>query len=234
MNRETLLDVFCLLYNECDKDTLKKRDRNIADFVNKYRSIVEETQHLRVHIDDFTVKSLIGKGYFGDVNVVVERQTGDIYAMKKIKKSNVTTSQVKEERDIMSQHRSQWITNLQYAFQDNDNLYLVMEFLPGGDLLNLMSRFGPFDEDLTRFYLAELILAIHALHTMGYVHRDIKPENILIDRFGHIKLADFGNAAALDRDGQVISLSPVGTPDYIAPELLQTISTYKLTKSLHD
>lgn len=109
-----------------------------------------------------------------------------------------------------------------------------MEYLPGGDLLSLMNRNGPFDEELARFYLAELTLAINALHELGYVHRDIKPENILIDRFGHIKLADFGNAAALNRDGHVLSLSPVGTPDYIAPELLQTISTYKLCKSLHD
>lgn len=109
-----------------------------------------------------------------------------------------------------------------------------MEFLPGGDLLGLMSRHGPFDEQMTRFYLAELTVAINELHRMGYVHRDIKPENILIDRFGHIKLGDFGNAAALDRDGHVFSLSPVGTPDYIAPELLQTISTYKLSKNMHD
>lgn len=109
-----------------------------------------------------------------------------------------------------------------------------MEYLPGGDLLSLMSRHGPFDEDLTRFYLAEMTMAINALHQMGYVHRDIKPENILIDRFGHLKLSDFGNAAKLNRYGQVLSLSPVGTPDYIAPELLQTISTYKLTKNKID
>ncbi|XP_023164478.2 citron Rho-interacting kinase [Drosophila hydei] len=230
--REGLLDAFCLLYNECDKETLKKRDRNIAEFVNKFRPIVEETRQLRVNADDFVIKALIGKGYFGNVHLVLERQTSDVYAMKKIKKSMVTTSQV--ERDIMSQRNSEWLTNLQYAFQDNDNLYLIMEYLPGGDLLSLMSRHGPFDEDMARFYLAELTLALHTLHTMGYVHRDIKPENILIDRFGHIKLADFGNAAALDRDGHVLSLSPVGTPDYIAPELLQTISTYKLSKSMHD
>ncbi|KAH8397401.1 hypothetical protein KR222_002727 [Zaprionus bogoriensis] len=230
--REGLLDAFCLLYNECDKEALKKRDRNIADFVTKFRPIVEETRQLRVNADDFVIKALIGKGYFGNVHLVVERQTSDVYAMKKIKKSVVTTSQV--ERDIMSKRNSEWLTNLQYAFQDNDNLYLIMEYLPGGDLLSLMSRHGPFDEELARFYLAELTLALHTLHTMGYVHRDIKPENILIDRFGHIKLADFGNAAALDRDGHVLSLSPVGTPDYIAPELLQTISTYKLSKSMHD
>ncbi|KAH8379214.1 hypothetical protein KR009_003706 [Drosophila setifemur] len=232
--REGLLDAFCLLYNECDKDTLKKRDRNIAEFVNKFRPIVEETRKLRVNADDFLIKALIGQGYFGNVHLVVERQTNDIYAMKKIKKSVVTTSQVKEERDIMSTRHSEWLINLQYAFQDNDNLYLIMEYMPGGDLLSLMSRHGPFDEDLARFYLAELTVALHTLHEMGYVHRDIKPENILIDRFGHIKLADFGNAAALDRDGHVLSLSPVGTPDYIAPELLQTISTYKLSKSMHD
>ncbi|KAH8301117.1 hypothetical protein KR018_001886 [Drosophila ironensis] len=234
MGREGLLDAFCLLYNECDKDTLKKRDRNIAEFVNKYRPIVEETRRLRVNAEDFLVKTLIGQGYFGNVHLVVERQTSDIYAMKKIRKSVVTTSQVKEERDIMSTRHSEWLISLQYAFQDNDHLYLVMEYMPGGDLLSLMSRHGPFDEDLARFYLAELTVALHTLHEMGYVHRDIKPENILIDRFGHIKLADFGNAAALDRDGHVLSLSPVGTPDYIAPELLQTISTYKLSKSMHD
>ncbi|XP_036344195.1 citron Rho-interacting kinase [Rhagoletis pomonella] len=234
VTREGLLDAFILLYNECNKDPLKKRDRNIAEFVNKYRPVVEETQQLRANVDDFSVKTLIGKGYFGNVHLVIERQTNDVYAMKKIKKSVITTSQVKEERDIMARRSSEWITNLQYAFQDNDNLYLIMEFLPGGDLLSLMSRNGPFEEELARFYLAELIMAIHSLHEMGYVHRDIKPENILIDRFGHIKLADFGNAAALDRDGHVFSLSPVGTPDYIAPELLQTISTYKLTKSMHD
>ncbi|XP_073843419.1 citron rho-interacting kinase sticky [Musca autumnalis] len=234
LNRESLLDAFCLLYNECDKESLRKRDKHIAEFVNKYRSIIEETQRLRVNVKDFSIRSLIGKGYFGNVYLVVEKQTCDIYAMKKIRKSVVTTSQVREERDIMSKRCSEWITNLQYAFQDNDHLYLIMEYLPGGDLLGLMSRHGPFDEHMARFYLAELTLAINTLHSMGYVHRDIKPENILIDRFGHIKLGDFGNAAALDRDGHVFSLSPVGTPDYIAPELLQTISTFKLTKNMHD
>lgn len=79
---------------------------------------------------------------------------------------------MKEERDIMVLGRkSEWITRLQYAFQDRENLYLVMEYLPGGDLLGLMIRNGAFDEDLARFYLAELALALNALHTMGFVHR---------------------------------------------------------------
>lgn len=109
--------------------------------------------------------------------------------------------------------------------QDKENLYLVMEYLPGGDLLSLMLRNGAFNEDLIRFYLAELLLALNTLHNLGFVHRDIKPENILLDRFGHLKLADFGNAAHLNKDGNVKIMTPVGTPDYIAPELLQTLSS---------
>lgn len=90
-----------------------------------------------------------------------------------------------------------------------------MEYLPGGDLLSLMIRNGAFDEELARFYMAEMTLALNALHTLGFVHRDIKPENILLDRFGHLKLADFGSAAVLNKDGNVVSFSPVGTPEYV-------------------
>lgn len=109
-----------------------------------------------------------------------------------------------------------------------------MEYLSGGDLLSLMIRNGPFEEELAKFYLAEMTEAINALHLMGYVHRDIKPENILLDRFGHLKLADFGNASHINIDGKVICITPVGTPNYIAPELLQTLSTMKSTRSVHD
>lgn len=146
--------------------------------------------------------------------------------MKTIKKSLVNNCMVKEERDIMVLGRkSEWITRLQYGFQDRENLYLVMEYLPGGDLLGLMIRNGAFDEELARFYLAEIALALNALHSMGFVHRDVKPENVLLDRFGHLKLADFGSAIALSEDGSFVSISPVGTPDYIAPELLRVLST---------
>lgn len=102
-----------------------------------------------------------------------------------------------------------------FASQDHTNLYLVMEYLPGGDLFSLMIRNNRFSEDVIQFYLAEITLALNALHTLGFVHRDIKPENILLDRLGHLKLADFGSAAALEKDGHVTSFTPVGTPDYI-------------------
>lgn len=92
----------------------------------------------------------------------------------------------------------------------------VMEFHPGGDLLSLLSRHeGILAEDEARFYLAEMVLALHTLHSMGYVHRDIKPENVLLDRLGHIKLADFGSAAKLDSSGFVRNEIAIGTPEYI-------------------
>lgn len=90
-----------------------------------------------------------------------------------------------------------------------------MEYLPGGDLFSLMIRNNTFPEDVVQFYLAEITLALNALHSLGFVHRDVKPENILLDRLGHLKLADFGSAISIKKDGFVISFTPAGTPDYI-------------------
>lgn len=90
-----------------------------------------------------------------------------------------------------------------------------MEYLPGGDLFSLMIRNNTFPEDVIQFYLAEITLALNALHSLGFVHRDIKPENILLDRLGHLKLADFGSAVSIEKDGYVTSFTPAGTPNYI-------------------
>ncbi|KAB7502719.1 Citron Rho-interacting kinase [Armadillidium nasatum] len=196
--KDGLLDALLVLYDECNNETLKR---------NK----------------------IIGKGHFGVVQVVREKQTGNVYALKILQKSETLAQQhvtfYEEERDIMAKATSPWITHLQYAFQDERNLYILMDFHPGGDLLSLLDRFNyVFTEEMTRFYLAEITVAIQALHTMGYVHRDIKPDNILIDRLGHIKLADFGSAAKLTSAKCVRSEMPVGTPDYIAPELLTSMN----------
>ncbi|XP_046386936.1 citron rho-interacting kinase [Ischnura elegans] len=229
VSREGLLDALIVLYDECNNDALK-RDKHIANFVDKFRSVVTELRRLRVNITDFEVKKVIGRGHFGEVHVVREKQTGDVYAMKKLRKSDTLSQQsvafYEEERDIMACAASPWLTSLQYAFQDLNHLYLVMEFHPGGDLLALLERFdGHLSEDMSKFYLAELTLSIHSLHAMKYVHRDIKPDNILIDRCGHLKLADFGSAAKLNDAGIVVSEMPVGTPEYIAPEVLAAMES---------
>ncbi|KAK9470558.1 YNL161Wp-like protein [Dipodascopsis tothii] len=99
---------------------------------------------------------------------------------------------VKSERDVLAGSDSEWVVSLYYSFQDAHYLYLIMEFLPGGDLMTMLMRYDIFSEDITRFYMAECVLAIEVIHKLGYIHRDIKPDNILIDRKGHIKISDFG------------------------------------------
>lgn len=102
--------------------------------------------------------------------------------------------------------------------------YLVMDYYVGGDLLTLLSKFdAPLSESMTRFYVAEMILAIDCVHKLGYVHRDIKPDNILLDRAGHIKLGDFGSCLKRLEDGTVRATTAVGTPDYISPETLRAV-----------
>lgn len=92
----------------------------------------------------------------------------------------------------MAESNSHWVVQLYYSFQDTSYLYLLMEFLPGGDLMTMLIKYDTFSEDVTRFYIGEIALAIEAVHRLGFIHRDIKPDNILIDKKGHIKLSDFG------------------------------------------
>ncbi|MGH0173609.1 UNVERIFIED_CONTAM: hypothetical protein FKN15_065986 [Acipenser sinensis] len=112
------------------------------------------------------------------------------------------TACFREERDVLVKGDNQWITTLHYAFQDERYLYLVMDYYVGGDLLTLLSKFEDrLPEDTARFYIAEMVLAIHSVHQRNYVHRDIKPDNVLIDMNGHIRLADFGSCLKLRSDG---------------------------------
>jgi len=99
---------------------------------------------------------------------------------------------VKAERDVLVRAKNPWIVDLKYSFQDEKHLYLIMEFLPGGDLMTLLMRKDILSEDESRFYIAETILAIETVHNMNYIHRDLKPDNILLDKEGHVKLTDFG------------------------------------------
>lgn len=122
----------------------------------------------------------------------------------------------------MANANSEWIVRLFHAFQDFNYLYMIMEYMPGGDLVNLMSNYD-IPEKWAKFYCAELVLALEAIHSMGYVHRDVKPDNMLIDRHGHLKLADFGTCIKVNRDGLVKCDTAVGTPDYISPEILRAM-----------
>ncbi|XP_072934442.1 uncharacterized protein [Epargyreus clarus] len=220
IDREALLDALTVLYDECNEDPVKKCDELVRAFVDKYRSTLAELRRARVCLSDFEFVQTIGRGHFGEVHMVREKQTGDVYALKSVRKEQARrrVAGAGDERDVLATANGPWIPHLQYAFQDSSMLYLVMELCNGGDLAGFMARRNhPLPERDAAFYVAEIAHALKALHGMGYVHRDIKPHNILLDRCGHVKLGDFGSCARLAEAG---AGAADGTPDYVAPELL--------------
>ncbi|BFZ11843.1 hypothetical protein BsWGS_14882 [Bradybaena similaris] len=224
---ETLLDALLVLYDECNSAALR-REKNISEFVESVRRITTFVKQQRLQRDDFETLKVIGRGAFGEVAVVKEKSTDNVYAMKILNKwemlKRAETACFKEERDVLVFGDRRWITNLHYAFQDDNFLYLVMDYYCGGDLLTLLSKFEDrLPEDMCKFYIAEMVLAISSLHELYYVHRDIKPDNVLLDRSGHIVLADFGSCLKLMENGTVQSSVAVGTPDYISPEILRAM-----------
>ncbi|XP_015923489.1 serine/threonine-protein kinase Genghis Khan isoform X7 [Parasteatoda tepidariorum] len=222
---ETLLDVLLVLYDECCNSTLR-REKTVSTFIENVNPVAQKIKCLRLTKDDFEVLKVIGRGAFGEVAVVKQRNTEKVYAMKILNKwemlKRAETACFQEEREVLVYGDKRWITNLHFSFQDEVNLYLVMDYYCGGDLLTLLSKFEDrLPEDMARFYICEMVLAIDSIHKLQYVHRDIKPDNVLLDANGHIKLADFGSCLRLLEDGMVQSNVAVGTPDYISPEILR-------------
>ncbi|XP_053135091.1 citron Rho-interacting kinase isoform X18 [Hemicordylus capensis] len=229
LSREGILDSLMVLFEECSNPALMEI-KHVSSFLKKYSDSIAEFRELQPSLKDFEVRGLVRCGRCADVQVVREKATGDVYAMKVISKKALLAQDhiffFEEERNILSRNTSPWIPELHYAFQDNKNLYLVMQYQPGGDLLSFLNRYeDQLDESVVQFYLAELVLAIHSVHQLGYVHRDVKPENILIDRTGHIKLVGFGSAAKMTANKMVNGKLLVGTPDYLAPEVLTMLNS---------
>ncbi|ESK96024.1 agc ndr protein kinase [Moniliophthora roreri MCA 2997] len=179
-------------------DALMSEDRKQRQLqqLGRKESTYLRLRRTKLGLDDFKTVKVIGKGAFGEVRLVQKTDTGKIYAMKTLKKDEMLKkdqlAHVRAERDVLAESNSPWVVQLFYSFQDPSYLYLIMEFLPGGDLMTMLIKYDTFSEDVTRFYMAECVLAIEAVHKLGFIHRDIKPDNILIDKDGHIKLSDFG------------------------------------------
>lgn len=154
--------------------------------------------------ENFQTLKVIGKGAFGEVRLVSRKDNNRIYALKSLVKTEMfkrdQLAHVRSERDILAESDSPWVVKLHTTFQDNVFLYMLMEFLPGGDLMTMLIKYEIFTEDITRFYMAELTLAIEAVHKLGFIHRDVKPDNILLDRGGHIKLTDFGLSTGFHKE----------------------------------
>jgi len=224
INVDCLLDAVQALVSDCDHPAIRKI-KNVDAFVNRYAAISEHIVEKRMKADDFNLIKVIGRGAFGEVQLVRHRFTSKVYAMKLLSKYEMIKRSDSaffwEERDIMAHANSEWLVQLHFAFQDNKYLYMVMDYMPGGDLVNLMSNYD-VPEKWARFYTAEVVLALDAIHSMGFVHRDVKPDNMLLDAQGHLKLADFGTCMKMGSDGMVRSETAVGTPDYISPEVLKS------------
>ncbi|XP_069821605.1 serine/threonine-protein kinase MRCK gamma [Dendropsophus ebraccatus] len=228
---ETLLDTLICLCQECNVPALR-RDKNVTEFLAWAEPFASKIKQMRLKREDFEILKVIGRGAFGEVAVVKMKGSGKIFAMKILHKwemlKRAETACFREERDVLVKADTQWIASLHYAFHDENYLYLVMDYYVGGDLLTLLSKFEDrLPEEMSRFYLAEMVLAINSVHQLNYVHRDIKPDNILIDLKGHIRLADFGSCLKMRPDGMVESSVAVGTPDYISPEILQAMEDGK-------
>ncbi|KAJ3682354.1 hypothetical protein LUZ60_014927 [Juncus effusus] len=248
-----------------DADMSEEEQNNILKYFEKKETEYMRLQRHKMGADDFEFLTMIGKGAFGEVRICKEKTTGNVYAMKKLKKSEMLrrgqVEHVKAERNLLAEVDSACIVKLYCSFQDSEYLYLIMEYLPGGDMMTLLMRKDTLTEDEARFYTAETVLAIESIHKRNYIHRDIKPDNLLLDRYGHLKLSDFGLCKPLDtqnfpnlekenpsnygksnssgslgndrpkrtqqeqlehwqRNRRTLAYSTVGTPDYIAPEVL--------------
>ncbi|KAH9785351.1 protein kinase family protein [Citrus sinensis] len=247
-----------------DADVSEEDQNNLLKFLEKKETEYMRLQRHKMGADDFELLTMIGKGAFGEVRVCREKTTGHVYAMKKLKKSEMLrrgqVEHVRAERNLLAEVDSNCIVKLYCSFQDDEFLYLIMEYLPGGDMMTLLMRKDTLTEDEARFYVAETVLAIESIHKHHYIHRDIKPDNLLLDKYGHLRLSDFGLCKPLDcstlqeqdftignnlngssqnnerpaapkrtqqeqlqhwqKNRRMLAYSTVGTPDYIAPEVL--------------
>lgn len=204
----------------------------------------------RLKAERYVRLKMIGRGGYGEVWLAGDTITRELLALKVLKKAKIILDKqvmnVRSERDVLSISKNPWIVELKYSFQDQEYLYLALEFVQGGDLMGLLMNYQTFSPNWAAFYIAEIVLAINSVHKMGYLHRDLKPENILICANGHIKLTDFGLATNYSKPEIDISLlieqlnieqiddfSFIRTPrhnrnnntqafslDYAAPELL--------------
>ncbi|KAJ6770790.1 NON-SPECIFIC SERINE/THREONINE PROTEIN KINASE [Salix purpurea] len=249
-----------------DADVSREEQMNILKKFEEKETEYMRRQRHKMGVDDFELLTIIGRGAFGEVRLCREKTSGNVYAMKKLKKSEMLrrgqVEHVKSERNLLAEVDSTCIVKLYCSFQDDEYLYLIMEYLPGGDMMTLLMRKDTLTEDEARFYVGQTVLAIESIHKHNYIHRDIKPDNLLLDKNGHMKLSDFGLCKPLDsssfpnfreddyaggrnlkplaegnkpptprrtqqeqlvhwqKNRRTLAYSTVGTPDYIAPEVL--------------
>ena len=185
-------------------------------------SQIKQIQKHTLNKNNFKFLYVIGKGGFGRVWKIQSKKTNIKYALKEMSKLKIidkkSEKSINSEREFLSKLNHSFIVNMHYAFQDRDNLYLVMDLLNGGDLRYHISRYRKFSEEQTRFFIANIIYAIEYIHSNNVIHRDIKPENLVLDDKGYVRITDFGIAKENMPDN---SSETSGTPGYMAPEVMK-------------
>ena len=174
-------------------------------------------------LEDFSQLKVLGRGAFGKVVLVRLEKNKKLYAMKILKKEIVIkrkqVNHTMTERSLLEKLNHPFIVKLIYAFQDKEKLYFITEFMQGGELFFHLRRNPQYKEKSVKFYMSEILLAIDYMHKNNFIYRDLKPENILIDKYGHIKLTDFGLSKLLDEEEQK-TYTLCGTAEYLAPEII--------------
>ncbi|XP_029554768.1 ribosomal protein S6 kinase alpha-2 isoform X3 [Salmo trutta] len=214
----------------CPPHSLWIRLRSDGDLDDGILKEIDISQHTKEGFEkadpsQFELLKVLGQGSYGKVFLVRKikgSDRGQLYAMKVLRKATLKVRdrvRSKMERDILAEVNHPFIVKLHYAFQTEGKLYLILDFLRGGDLFTRLSKEVMFTEEDVKFYLAELALALDHLHSLGIIYRDLKPENILLDEEGHIKITDFGlSKEAIDHDKRAYSFC--GTIEYMAPEVV--------------
>ena len=194
---------------------------NNINKANKSNNNINENTENDLNRNMFEFNTVIGKGGFGKVWKVQYKKTNEYFALKEMSKRKIldkkSEKSINSERKFLSILNHPFIVNMHYAFQDNDNLYLVMDMLSGGDLRYHCSRYRSFSEEQTRFFIACITYSLEYIHSNNVIHRDIKPENLVLDDKGYVRVTDFGIAKYNTADN---SSETSGTPGYMSPEVM--------------
>jgi serine/threonine kinase 38 len=192
-----------LFNDKLEELSLTKEEKEMIrkDVLHKEGEFLRLTRR-KITIREFESIDIIGRGAFGEVRVCRHKETGEIVAIKKMKKDDMHSKNqilhIRTEKEILQLNKSEWVVQLKYSFQDDYYLYLVMEFLPGGDFMSLLMKKDILQENEARYYIGQLILSIESVHKLNCIHRDLKPDNLLICKDGSIKLSDFGLSKMAD------------------------------------